>query len=118
MKPALGYRSRTEAVSAMLAEGLDIPDIALRLGIDRKKTASLVYMARHREVSSRRAATSSLTVPREVQSALMAPAVRRGMTPLQLAERILRTVATERLVDAVLDDADEPAPRVAVPAAA
>lgn len=92
-KPCEGYSSRTAAVIALIREGLDLPAIAIRLGVPRTViSADLLTSVRPGQRV-------------QLRTALRPAAEARGITPEQLAARLLVVLATEpTLIDAVLDD--------------
>lgn len=99
----LGYRSRTDAVLALRAQHLTTAVIAARIGLEPKTVLALEASRRR----SKRRAQSNRTVlfPLDLLDRLATHAARRGISPNELARRIVDTVLDERLVDAVLDDA-------------
>ena len=103
--PTLGYRSRTAACIALRDQGLTDAAIADRIGIDEKRVAALLYgadnPARYCPKSKKR---HKVMVRATTLDALARHAHRRGETTDRLAARILDTVTTENLIDAVLDD--------------
>lgn len=101
-KPVLGYPSMTAAVVALRAQGLSASAVARRLGIPANNVASMESAARRRVVPPVR-------LPVDVARLLERPARRRGIGIDCLALRIIATVARDGMVDAVLDDGDEPA---------
>lgn len=108
-KPALGYASRTDAVLALRAQGCSTRDIATRLGIQPKTVAALEVSAT-RSVQRRNTEEPTgrlVLVPVDVLNSMRRAAYRRGLTPNQLARRIVESVVDSGLIDAVLDDAEE-----------
>lgn len=102
-KPTLGYPSRTDAVLAMRAQNIPTNVIAARCGIDLKTVSALESCAGRRR---RPAAAGNRTVlfPQDLLSSLGPHAARRGITPNELARRIVETVIDDGLIDSVLDD--------------
>lgn len=107
-KPALGYASRTDAVLALRAQGCSTRDIANRLDIETKTVTALeVSATRSRQRRSTEDPTGRLVlVPVDILNSMRRAASRRGLTPNQLARRIVEAVVDEGLIDAVLDDAE------------
>ena len=106
-KATFGYASRTEAIMALRAQNLTTRQIADKIGIEPKTVSAL-------EVSVTRS-KARLPQPGEVQGRLMllpadlAGKMRRasssrGLSPNQLARRIVEVVVNGGLIDAVLDD--------------
>ena len=103
-KPALGYRSRTEAVLALREAGRSRAEIAAMLGIEVKNVTSLEESGRRS--ARRRGELIAFKLSASLARCMIAPAVRRGITPSELARRIVETVVDGDLIDAVLDDRD------------
>jgi hypothetical protein len=107
-KPSLGYPTRTDAVLALRRRGLTTREIGTSLGIDPKTVTALEHSAGRAVRKPRPAEELCRTVlfPVEILAALGPHAARRGMHPNQLARLIVEQVVDDRLVDAVLDDAE------------
>lgn len=106
-KPCLGYPSRTAAIVALHAQGVDVAEIARRIG--GTTTYVSVTLSRARQSSRHRQALGDeavvqLRVPQDTANALQGAAQRRGWSVEQLALRLLATIAADRMADAVLDD--------------
>lgn len=100
--PCLGYKSRSAAISAMRADGVDTDEIMRQLGIEKKSTlTTLEATARWHRRKMLRIKFSMLK--RDVD-ALQPHADKRGMTASALAERLITTALADNLVDAILDD--------------
>jgi hypothetical protein len=80
------------------------------LGVDPKTVTALEHSAGRAGRKPRPAEKLCRTVrfPVEILDALGPHAARRGMNPNQLARLIVEQVLDDRLVDAVLDDAEAP----------
>lgn len=107
--PCLGHPSRTAAIEALRAEGLDTVAIARRVGISVKRVQALEYARvrdrKPRDVAAiKRGAEISVDIPEDLKRHLRPHAARRDTTVAALAQTILETVADSDLVDAVLDD--------------
>lgn len=104
-RPVLGDRSRSAACRALHEQGLSHAAIVRRFAgagevITKAQIAGLLCY--------QRASTSArLKLGRAVVDRLGPAAQARGITPGQLAERLLATVVEAGLIDAVLDDRDE-----------
>lgn len=110
-KPCLGYRSRTEAVMAMRAQGMDTRAIASRIGIELKTVTALEgSAARSDRARDRRASTDYVHVDRAIilpvtlAHDLREPARKRRLSVERLAIDLLEAIAADDLVEAVLDD--------------
>lgn len=127
-KPTLGYATKTLAILALAAKGMDPHDIAEKVDAEvqavrarlieakRKKPAAtapkkpieVAKRARQRRLRDHddRPCRPVEDVPlnEDVKKALRSHARRRDMTVVSLAQLILETVVDGKLVDAVLDD--------------
>ncbi|SUZ33321.1 hypothetical protein ROE7235_03090 [Roseibaca ekhonensis] len=104
-RPVLGYPSRSAACRALHDLGLSHAAIVLRFAdagepITKAQVSGLLN---YTQVS----ASAQLKVGRAVVERLGPAARARGITPAQLAERLLATVTQADLIDAVMDDQDE-----------
>jgi transcriptional regulator with XRE-family HTH domain len=108
-KPALGYPSRTAAVHALREQGLSTKEIARRLQIKLSTVSALECgsgrACRLPRQSHERGRT--IAVPIDVLNALSPHAAKRGIHVNSLARLIISTVVDDRMIDAVLDDADD-----------
>lgn len=107
--PCLGHPSRTAAIEALRADGLDAVAIARRIGISAKNVLALeASKERTRkqrgERAIKRGAEITVEIPEDLKRHLRPHAARRDTTVAALAQTILETVAQSDLVDAVLDD--------------
>ena len=98
-KPTLGYRSVTEAVLALRAEGKTHHQIAEALDATPSEVINLAYKGSR--VAKRRA---GIDIPSTTLKRLRKAAVARGVCAERLAVRILNVVAIEGMIDSVLDD--------------
>lgn len=106
-KKTLGYASRTDAVLALRSQGAETSDIARRIGIDTKTVAALESSALRRKPKANAPPEQlgrMVLIPLDVLNRMRRPAVRRGLTPHELAGVIVAAVVDGNLVDAVLDD--------------
>ena len=101
--PCLGYASRTDAAMALKARGLTSRQIANAIGINVTNVEALIASRRRSEKLEKHKPPPSL--PAHMARALTPYAESRGITPPELAARILETVIADQLIDAVLDDA-------------
>jgi hypothetical protein len=108
-KPTLGYASRTDAVLALRASGLNTRQIATRIGIEESTVTALEHSAGRPKRVPRPAEQMGRTIlfPRDILDSLGPAAARRGIHPNSLARLIVETVLEEGLIDSVLDDLDE-----------
>jgi hypothetical protein len=93
-KPCAGYPSRTAAVLALSAEGKKPAEIEKLTGIK----ATVVTALR------RNAFKRCIEFDEDVIEDLAPHAATRGITPTELARRIVLSVLEEDMVGAVLDD--------------
>lgn len=110
-KPTLGFPSRTDAVIALRAQGLSSREISEQIGISTATITALEHSAGRSERRKRRPAEEhgrTVLFPTDVLNALAPHAARRGMHINALARLIVETVVDDEMVDAVLDDADDP----------
>jgi hypothetical protein len=107
--PCLGYRSRTEAVLALRAQGFSTDAIAAKTGIEPNQVTAL-------EASAARFRRPTRPVPLIEGALLLTPhllhalaphAGRRGMTPAALAHLIIEAVVADGIIDAALDDSTD-----------
>ena len=101
-RPTLGYPSRSAACRALRLDGLDNAQIKARFRaagetISSEQISALLNYKLHR-------AAGRLNVGRHVIEQLAPQASARGITPTELAERLLAVIARDGMVDAVLDD--------------
>ena len=109
-KPTLGYASRTDAVMALRAQRVSTAEIARRIDIEPKTVTALEHSAGRRirapRPSEQMGRTIVFTV--DILDALRPHAAKRGVHVNSLARRIVETVVDENMVDAVLDDGEQP----------
>jgi hypothetical protein len=100
----LGYSSRAEAALALRQQGFSTDCIAALLRIAPKAVIALEQSA-----GPLRARTddSAMQLPAALLELLGPHAARRGIATDELARQIVETVVRERMVDAVLDDAEQ-----------
>lgn len=109
-KPTLGYANRTEAVAGLRGQGHDTASIARLIGISASTVSALEHSAtRSRRRAARGDAASGRLVlfPADVLASLRRPAAHRGISPNRLAGLIVEAVVDGKLIDAVLDDAED-----------
>ena len=97
-KPTLGYPTRYQAIMALADEGLTIPQIAERIGSNRRAVSCLIRYVRNKN-----------GFQGYHRTAFTVAAKRRGITVNELEAYILDVVARENLFDAILDDRQEAA---------
>ncbi len=108
-KQTLGYASRTDAVLALRSQRLSTRQIAARIGIPENTVTALEHSAGRARRQPRPVEDLCRTVlfPIDVLDALGPHAARRNMHPNRLARLLVETIVDEKIVDAVLDDADD-----------
>lgn len=109
-KPTLGYATRTDAVVALRGLGLDTQQIADKCGISPSTVTALEYSAARSKARAKLPSEQqgrAVVFPVDVLSSLRRPALLRGVTPNELARRIVEAVVDDGLIDAVLDDREE-----------
>lgn len=108
-KPTLGYPSRTAAVMALRGQGLQTSQIAEAIGIDGKTVIALEIGSGRPKRIPRQSEELGRTVvlPIDVLDALGPHAARRNIHVNSLVRLIVCTVVDEKMIDAVLDDADD-----------
>lgn len=103
MKPCCGYPSVTEAVLAFQSQGLSSGEVAAKTG---KSQIHVINAARRAGFPFR----GRMDDTRRLHQAcgyLEPHAKLRGVSAIDLAAKILRTVSRDNLVDSVLDDGAE-----------
>lgn len=102
-KPTLGYPSRKAAIEAHYDKGMRPVEIARLLGVSQSYIASVLS-----EIgATKRNLPDSVTVSTIHLNALRDQAVKRGLNPKQLCQRLIQVIAEDAsLVDAVLDDGE------------
>lgn len=103
-KPTLGYPSRTDAIVALRARGLDARQIADEIGIPRPNVVALERHVRTANVRRDSRIRRTLELPQDLVDVMAPFAAARDIGPRELALRILAAVADDGLVDAILDD--------------
>lgn len=109
-KTTLGYGSRTEAVMALRSQGLQISQIASRIGISPSTVSALECSALRSKARSRLPEEQlgrMILVPVDILNSMRRASSKRGMSPNQLARLIVEAVVDGNLIDAVLDDTPE-----------
>lgn len=102
-KPTMGYPSRKAAIEAHYDKGMRPVDIARMLGISQSYVASVLSQIG----ATKRNLPDSVTIDTLHMNALRAQAVKRGLNPKQLCQRLIKVIAEDAsLVDAVLDDGE------------
>ena len=107
--PCLGYPSRTAAIVALRQKGLTTAEISRETGISAKNILALEESAVRITRGAKpigKAISNAMLLPPWLVTALEAHARRRRMTPGMLAFRIIETVVGDKMIDAVMDDAD------------
>lgn len=107
MKPTLGYPSRTQAVRALIAEGLSEQQIADKIGISKNNVQCLQYelqRVRHRRSGSHKGPMQTVHISKDDLEILTPQARKRGIHVSELVRRLIFIIAEEGLVDNVLDD--------------
>lgn len=103
-KPTLGYPSRKDAILALHDQGKRTADIALMLGKSQSYVAGVLSEA----ARTRRNLPDHVVIGLNTLNALRPAAVRRGMTPKELCQRLIEVIAADGdLVRAVLDDQED-----------
>ena len=97
--PTLGYPSRTAAVAALAKQGKSMPEIADLVGITVKQAQNLYY-----DANKWRYERVKVHLRRDILDELSPHARKRGINSHELAERILKVIQDDNLVDAILDD--------------
>ena len=103
MKPTLGYPSRILAIRALRQEGKTETQIAALLGIKPNSVTSIEARARAR-CSYGKGGRQKVFLSGDCLIGLHDEAERRGISVHSLATQLLRVIAREDLVDAILDD--------------
>lgn len=110
-KPTLGYRSRTDAVLALRADGLTDRQIADRIGIPPKNVASLAVMSGKARLRPAEQFGRTVLFPIDILERLGPAADARGITVNELARRLVETAVDDGLIDSILDDQHDEVPR-------
>lgn len=98
----LGYRSRTDAVCSLRAQGLSTAEISTKLGISQKSVSALEtsrYRARPANADCR-----TIVVPIDTLERLRPYADYRQISVRVLIRRLLDHIADDNLVNSILDD--------------
>jgi len=110
--PCLGYPSRTSAVLALRGQGLSTREIARRIGIAEKTVSALEGSASRTDRGAGQGLGRStlkqhtVCIDNDVLQTLRPHAERRDVSVNQLVRDLLRILADDSLVDALLDDDD------------
>ncbi|UWQ93008.1 hypothetical protein K3727_09590 [Rhodobacteraceae bacterium M382] len=97
--------TRVEWAAELANRGVQPDEIAKKLGIRRQTARVYLTRARKSGISVPYGDTRrSPTLEHNIRAALKPHAMRRGISPLKLAERLLEHVIQADLIDAVLDD--------------
>lgn len=110
-KPTPGFRSRTDAVLALRADGCTTRQIADRIGIAEATVTALEHSAgRAKARPARPAEINGRTIlfPRDILDRLAPHAAKRCIHPNSLARMIVEIAVDEGLIDSILDDGAEP----------
>lgn len=106
-KPCLGYATRTEAVAALTARGLNSAQIVACINdetpgdpVDVRKVTRLRWKARERRAPK----ILTLRLKDPAFDRLKAAAGTRGTTTDLLARRLIEAALADSLIDAILDD--------------
>lgn len=109
-KPALGFKTRTEAALALKAQGLGSAAIGRQLGITQSAASGLLSAAR-RSVGRggdgsnvKPLPTSTGPFPSHIRILLRPAAAKRCISVDRLISEIVAIVAEDGLADAILDD--------------
>ncbi|WP_136617020.1 MULTISPECIES: hypothetical protein [Mesorhizobium] len=94
---------------ALRRQGISTAEIAARIGIKTTTVSALEHSAGRAKRAPRPLEELCRTVlfPIDVLNALGPHAAKRNMHPNRLARLIVETVSDEKMIDAVLDDADD-----------
>lgn len=103
-KPTLGFATRTDAVLALRRQSLSTKEIAERIGIEHKAVTALESSAGRSRSRTEECRTVLFAV--ELLDQCRPHAARRGITANELARRIVEAAIEDKMVDAVLDDAE------------
>jgi len=105
--PTLGYPSRTAAVMALKKKGYPEREIAERIGIPIERVSALAISGRKAKKYDGSVARPERTILLSAADyrSLSAPAAERGITVIQLVNRLLTVLVDDDLVNVVLDDA-------------
>lgn len=106
MTPTLGYPCRSEAVMALIEQGLSQAEIATRIGIKPSTVAVHCHYLRRGRGDRGYPKFARIRIERDALAPLASHAAARGVTVDILARRILQAVVDGNLVDAVLDDGE------------
>lgn len=107
--PVNGYRSKTDAVLALKAQGLKNEEIAYRLCITKSSVAGLLCSSARRRPASRAERRTEfdgagISFQRETLLKLAPAAAARRIHVNELVRRLIKTIADDGMVDGVLDD--------------
>ncbi len=109
--PCMGHASITDAVMALIAEGLAPGEILRRVNValgrdpDDRRAVSLVYAVCSTGGQRRRVLSSvSFALERDDMRVLVGAARRRGCYARHLARRLIEIAVRDGMIDAILDD--------------
>ena len=102
-RPTLNYRSKTEAVMALKAQGLRVDAIARRIGTTVKNVETMARYARRRGLPLPVEVVETL-LSHDVHQRLVPQARKRKVTVDRLIVQLITAIANDNMVDAVLDD--------------
>ena len=108
-KPFRTWPSRTAFAVEKAAEGWTVEQIARELDAPRSQITSMIasHNVRQRQITRKTPAACFVAVPLDAFIGLDRAAGRRGVTTKNLAAQLLKTIGTDDLIDAVLDDQPE-----------
>lgn len=101
--PTLGYRTKYEAAAALRAKGMQVGQIAEKIGCNVGTVWRLLAYANEKP-PMRKGGRRPVPIPLTVLEALKPEAKRRKLSTYELSRRLLRAISRDNLVSAVLDD--------------
>ena len=102
--PTLGYPSKSAAIAALFAEGRSVPEVADLTDTPKKIVRTIASTRGLKYPRERLESGRAVHLPQELRAKLMRQARTRNIGVRTLALRLLDTIVTYDLVDAVLDD--------------